>query len=188
MPRVFNEKFSSHNRAWLACRDGEAGAGHTQSDHIVLTVGPLEQHPRMEGKEQELLFAVPAQLHTSEAGRSCPHPGVSKGGFYLVLSTQHHSTETPAPCPAPGATVGHGDTTALPWEALLHRDTRDLPTALILMGTLGYHPSRTGSATASGIVRHVAFRRRDTRIHCKIMFSWSIYIKHEVKLKSPPPL
>lgn len=171
LPRVFNEKFSSHNRAWLACRDwGGWSWPHTEWPRYPNT-GAMGAAPTGEGKEQELLFPVPAQLHTSEAGRSCPqHVLVCQKGVFTWCWACSTGAQKPQHLVL---LLGHcgpwgdnssalGSSTAQGHQRPSHGSHPH--------GTLGYHPSRTGSATASGIAWHIGFQEKGYKN------SWQAYV------------
>lgn len=132
--------------------------------------GPWEQHPWAAQKEQELFLSVPAHLHTSEAVSPCPqHVLVCQKDVFTWSCSQGH----------------RGDTAALPWEALMHRDTQLFPWLSSSWALWDITPA-TGSATGfRGNVAYGFQGEKGTKIHCKLMFYWSIYTKHVVKVKKP---
>lgn len=111
-------------------------------------------------------------------------PGVPKGCLYLVLSTRGRSTGSPEPCPAPGAIMGTHQ--PCPGKLSCTGTPQLCPRLSSSRALWDSSPAAEAQPQALGITWHMAFRRTgDTKIHCKLMFYLSIYIKHVAKVKKP---
>jgi len=202
----------------VAAGSGDAGAGHTQSDQVIKTQGPARrsacQRPLTAvptwrpGKEEDSASLRPGRLHapeelrlslqcvslccqgtvTSRRAKRCqrrgstalrpPQPSAAPRWWRHGAAAWGRHGQADAPAPQHG--LGELQRRVTPWPSLQRSSSQAL---------LNISPASAAQPQAPTVPWHMAFRRRRaTKIHCKLMFYRSIYIKRVFKAKKPSTL